>query len=267
MPERDTYEVYALKYAHHMRKSADNFIGGDEHDTPMPLDYFVWAIRGEGGTYVVDTGFSAEMGRKRRRNVIRPPAGALKMIGIDAETVKDVIISHMHYDHAGNHEMFPSARYHIQDKEMRQCTGRGMCHAHLRQPFEAEDVAAMVRRIFEERVCFHDGAHELAPGLSLHHIGGHTLGLQVVRVRTRRGWVVVASDATHFYANFEQGRPFPVVTNLADMLEGFNTLRALASSPDHVIPGHDPLVLQRYPAAGAGLEGIVARLDAEPRGS
>jgi glyoxylase-like metal-dependent hydrolase (beta-lactamase superfamily II) len=264
MPEDDSFEVYALKYAHHMRRSAENFIGGDEHDAPMPLDYFVWAIRGAGGTYVVDTGFSAEMGRKRNRHVIRPPAEALKTIGIDAAAVTDVIISHMHYDHAGNHEMFPNACYHLQDREMQQCTGRGMRHAHLRQPFEAEDVAAMVRRVFEGRVMFHDGAHELAPGLSLHHIGGHTLGLQVVRVRTRRGWVVVASDATHFYANFEQGRPFPVVTDLAGMLEGFRTLRTLASSPEHVIPGHDPLVLERYPTPAAGLEGIVARLDVAP---
>jgi len=267
MPEDDSYEVYALKYARHERRAAENFIGGDEHDAPMPLDYFVWAIRGAGGTYVVDTGFSAEMGRKRNRAVLRSPAEALGMIGIDAAAVKHVVISHMHYDHAGNHEMFPNARYHVQDKEMQQCTGRGMCHAYLRWPFEAEDVAVMVRRIFEGRVDFHDGAHELAPGLSLHHVGGHTLGLQVLRVRTRRGWVVVASDATHYYANFEQERPFPVVANVAEMLEGFRTLRTLASSPDHVIPGHDPLVLERYPAAAAGLEGIVARLDADPRHS
>jgi len=265
MPESDAYEVYALKYAHLMRGSSENFIGGDEHDVPMPLDYFVWAIRGDRATYVVDTGFSTEMGRKRNRNVIRPPAETLKMIGIDAATVKDVIISHMHYDHAGNHDMFPEARYHVQDREMQQCTGRGMCHAHLRQPFEAEDVAAMVRRVFEGRVEFHDGDQELAPGLSLHHVGGHTLGLQIVRVRTRRGWVVLASDATHFYANFQQSRPFPIVTNLADMLEGYRTLNRLASSRDHIIPGHDPLVLERYPAAGGGLEGIVARLDVEPR--
>ena len=90
------------------------------------------------------------------------------------------------------------------------------------------------------------------------------MGLQVARVRTRRGWVVLASDASHFYANMEQSRPFPIVYNVADMLEGYGKLRALASSPQHIIPGHDPLVLKRYPPAAAGLEGIVARLDAEP---
>jgi glyoxylase-like metal-dependent hydrolase (beta-lactamase superfamily II) len=87
------------------------------------------------------------------------------------------------------------------------------------------------------------------------------MGLQVVRVATRRGWVVIASDASHFYANMEQVRPFPIVFNVADMVEGYARLRALADSPGHIIPGHDPLVLQRYPAPAESLRGIVARLD------
>jgi glyoxylase-like metal-dependent hydrolase (beta-lactamase superfamily II) len=139
-----------------------------------------------------------------------------------------------------------------------------MCHGVTRFPFEASDVSSMVHRIFEGRVAFHDGDDELAPGITLHHVGGHSMGLQVVRVRTRRGWVVVASDASHFYANMEQGRPYPILYNVGEMLEGFDTIQKLAESPRHVIPGHDPLVLARYPAAKPGLEGIVARLDAEP---
>jgi glyoxylase-like metal-dependent hydrolase (beta-lactamase superfamily II) len=87
------------------------------------------------------------------------------------------------------------------------------------------------------------------------------MGLQVVRVATRRGWLVLASDASHFYANMEQVRPFPIVYNVADMVEGYAQLRSLAESKDHIIPGHDPLVIQRYPAPAPGLEGIAARLD------
>jgi hypothetical protein len=90
------------------------------------------------------------------------------------------------------------------------------------------------------------------------------MGLQMVRVATQRGWVVLASDAAHFYANIEQGRPFPIVYNVFDMLAGHAKAYALASSRKHVIPGHDPLVMKRYPAPGADLEGIVARLDVEP---
>jgi len=60
-----SYEIYALKYAHHARRASENFIGGDPHDGPMPLDYFVWLIRGEGREIVVDTGFSEAMAKKR----------------------------------------------------------------------------------------------------------------------------------------------------------------------------------------------------------
>jgi glyoxylase-like metal-dependent hydrolase (beta-lactamase superfamily II) len=89
--------------------------------------------------------------------------------------------------------------------------------------------------------------------------------LQGVRVKTRRGPVVLAADAAHLYAHMETGRIFPITYNVAEVVEGYETLKKLAASPKHVVPGHDPLVLARYPAAKAGLEGWVVRLDAEPR--
>jgi glyoxylase-like metal-dependent hydrolase (beta-lactamase superfamily II) len=136
-----------------------------------------------------------------------------------------------------------------------------MCHACFRGPFEVEDVVGMVRRVYENRVRFHSGDAEIFPGVSLHLIGGHTMGLLAVRVATRRGWVVLASDASHFYANMEEVRPFPIVWSVAEMVDGYRRLRELAESPAHIIPGHDPLVLERYPAPSRELQGVVARLD------
>ena len=81
---------------------------------------------------------------------------------------------------------------------------------------------------------------------------------------TRRGWLVLASDASHFYENMEAGRPFPIVYNVGDMLRAYDAMRRLAETPRHIIPGHDPLVLERYPAADPALDGIAVRLDAEP---
>jgi len=255
------YEVYAVKYAHHERRASHNFIGGDPHDGPMPLDYFVWLVRGEGREVLVDTGFSAAMAAKRGRQHLRCPTEGLRLLGVDSSELRDVVITHLHYDHVGGFELFPRATFHLQEREMGYATGRYMCQECFRGAFEAEDVAGMVRRVYDGRVRFHDGDAEVMPGVSLHLIGGHTMGLQAVRVATRRGAVVLASDASHFYANMEQVRPFPIVWSVAEMVDGYRRLRELAESPAHIIPGHDPLVLQRYPAPSAALEGIVARLD------
>jgi len=257
----DNYEIYAIKYAHNERRASENFIGGDPHDGPMPLDYFVWLLRGGGREIVVDLGFSAAMAAKRRREHLRCPTEGLRLLGCDSRAVKDVVITHLHYDHAGNFELFPAATFHLQDREMQYATGRHMAQPVFNGAYEVEDVVGMVRRVYGGRVRFHSGDADLAPGVSVHLIGGHTMGLQVVRVATRRGWVVLASDASHFYANMEQVRPFPIVFSVAHMVAGYGRLLALAGSPAHIIPGHDPLVLERYPAPARDLEGIVVRLD------
>ena len=266
MAELEPCEIYAIKYADHQRRASENFLGGDPHDAPMPMDYFVWAIKGASRTWIVDTGFDAGVGKRRQRNVIRCPSEGLKALDIDPDRVEDVIITHMHYDHAGNHGLFQRARFHVQDKEMFYSTRRCMCHATLGHSFDVEGVVAMVRRVYDGRIAFHDGEEEIAPGISVHYVGGHTMGLQMVRVWTKRGWVVLASDASHYYANMEQARPYPTVYNVADMLAGHKKAYALASSPRHVIPGHDPLVLKRYPTPHRDLQGIVVRLDADPTG-
>jgi glyoxylase-like metal-dependent hydrolase (beta-lactamase superfamily II) len=135
---------------------------------------------------------------------------------------------------------------------MAYATGRHMCHRALRTPFAVEDVVHMVRHVYAERVVFHDGEAEIAPGVTLHRVGGHSDGLQVVRVPTRRGPVVIASDAVHLYANMSRQNPFPIVFHLGDMLEGWRTLERLAGSPERVVPGHDPRVTEIYPTARRG---------------
>jgi glyoxylase-like metal-dependent hydrolase (beta-lactamase superfamily II) len=191
-------------------------------------------------------------------------ADGLAALGVGVETVEQVIVTHLHYDHCGNHDLFPRARYHLQDEEMAYATGRCMCHATLRIPFEAEDVVAMLRKVFADRVRFHDGTWEMAPGITVHRIGGHSKGLQCVRVKTRRGHVVLASDASHLYAHVNDGKVFPVTYSVGDVLEGYETLKRLAESPDHIVPGHDPDVARRYPEARPGLGDDVVRLDVDP---
>jgi glyoxylase-like metal-dependent hydrolase (beta-lactamase superfamily II) len=258
----DVYEILALKYAElTQRKRLESFIGADDHDQPHPIDYFVWAIRNAQRTIVVDTGFDAIEGAKRGRRVIRAPAAALEQIGIAAGQVDQVVITHLHYDHAGTLSAFPKARFHLQAAEMAYATGPCMCHTFLRHPFTVDHVCEMVKNVYSGRVIFQDGDAEVAPGVTVHKIGGHSRGLQSVRVATAHGPVVLASDASHFYENFEKGKVFPVTVDIADVLAGYQRIVALAGSPRRVVPGHDPLVLQRYPALNSETEGVVHRVD------
>jgi glyoxylase-like metal-dependent hydrolase (beta-lactamase superfamily II) len=261
----DTYEVYAVRYASFQNRTRrETFLGVDPHDAaPMPVDYYVWVIRNAARTVVVDTGFDHAEGGRRNRVLTCLPRDGLARLGVDAGQVADVIVTHLHFDHAGTIGDFPRARLHLQEAEMAYATGRCMGYETLRHPYSVEHICGMVRQVFAGRVTFHAGDEEVAPGLSVHLIGGHAKGIQAVRVRTRRGWVVLASDAAHYYENFLEYRPFIIVHDVEATLRGYDRMRVLASSVDHIIPGHDPDVLRRYPAV-PGLEGIACRLDVPP---
>ncbi len=263
----DVYEIYAIKYAQRGGVARDHFIVADAHDLPMPMDYFVWVIKSVERSVVVDIGFTADEAERRKREHLRCPAEALQLVGVDAETVENVVITHLHYDHAGNVDKFPNATFHLQDDEMIFATGRSMRHKFFRAAYNVEDVVGMVRALYGGRVQFHDGDSDLAPGISLHAMPGHTRGMQSVRVNTSRGQVMLASDASHFMGNLTRRNPFVLAHSVQDMLDSFVRLEALAESQEHIIPGHDPLVMRCYPAASPELEGIVARLDLEPHAS
>ena len=262
------YELHAVKYAELTgRRRSDLFVGGDPHDGQIDMDYFVWAAVGAGRVCVVDTGFGPEVAARRGRRYLQPPAESLAILGIDPQRVEDVVITHMHYDHAGNFDLFPNARFHVQDRELAFATGRQMTHAFLRAMYEVDDIVTIVRAVYDGRVVFHDGDALIAPGIEAFLVGGHTRGLQAVRVATARGAVVLASDTSHYYENLEEGRVFSVLDSASDVLEGYRRLRELAARPSLIVPGHDPLVMRRYPPSHDRLAGIAVRLDVEPDAS
>ena len=260
MVKAPNFEVYAVRYAYREARRDEHYYGHDPHDGPMPMDYFVWAAVSSDHTVVVDTGFTAEVAARRGREHLRSPAEGLEALAIDCARVPYVILTHLHYDHVGNLGDFPAATFVVQEEEMAFWTGRYAGKEQFRILIEAGDVLYLVRENFRGRLRFVAGSEEIVPGIEVHRTGGHSAGLQVVRVKTERGNVVLASDATHFYANVEEDRPYGIVSDLARMYGAFDLVRSLADSPDHVVPGHDPLVMQRFPPAREGLEGGAVRI-------
>ena len=162
MPGLETYEVFAIRYATRVGARRDHFIGGDPHDEAMRMDYFVWVARNSHRTVVIDTGFLPEMAIKRQRELLIRPSAGLALLGVNPAEVRDVVLTHMHYDHVGGFDDFPRANFHLQDAEMSFATGRHMCNHYMRHGYEGDDVAAMVKLVYKDRVCFHKGTHELA---------------------------------------------------------------------------------------------------------
>ena len=173
MSSSDTYEIYALRYGFLDRNRQSNFRDPiDDPDAEMSMDYYIWAIRNDERTVIVDTGFDHGEGKRRGRTVERLPAAALASLGINATLVEDVVITHLHYDHAGTLSHFPSAKFHIQEQEMRFATGKWMLDNAERVAYTADHVAELVYRLFEKRVVFHDGDGEVAPGITVHCMPG-----------------------------------------------------------------------------------------------
>jgi glyoxylase-like metal-dependent hydrolase (beta-lactamase superfamily II) len=187
----------------------------------------------------------------------------LANFGIAADMVNDVILTHLHYDHSGNFDRFPHAQFHLQEQELQYATGRYMQYPHLQHAFELDDVCGLVRMNYSQRVRFYEGDDEVRPGVHVHRTGGHSAGLQFVSVHTKRGWVVLASDSSHYYEHMESYRPFSIAFHVGEMMASIDRLKKVAPSPQHIIPGHDPLVMARYPVV-AGTDGLIVRLDEAP---
>ena len=256
------WEVHAIKYAdRNARTRGDSFIFDDNHDAPHAMDYYMWLLRRGDRVILVDTGYDHEEATARGRPIRLDPREALAPLGLRPEDITEVIVTHLHYDHAGGLALFPNAHLHLQAAEMAFATGPCMCHDTLRAPFTAGHICEAVTRLYRGKLTFHDGDAEIADGVTVHCFGGHSRGLQAVRVRTEAGAMVLASDAAHFYENIWARKPFPIVVDLQDMLDGFSRLEQLASRPALIIPGHDPLVREHF---APGLAAHITRLDLGP---
>ncbi|GAA2213998.1 N-acyl homoserine lactonase family protein [Nonomuraea monospora] len=245
-----TYRVYAVRYAQRDARRGEHFHGYESGgDSPHPTSYYVWAAVSGEHTVVIDTGIApGRAARVAGLDYRCSPVEALAELGISAESAGHVVLTHLHYDHTGTARDFPRARYVVQQAELDYWSGPWAERiARERWLLNDDDLAHLTAARKDGRALVVDGDAFVTPGLSVHLVGGHTAGMQVVRVATARGHVVLASDASHFYENLESDRPFPILHSMPGMYGAFDRIRELADDPGLVVAGHDPLVLERFP--------------------
>ncbi|MFY0634282.1 MAG: N-acyl homoserine lactonase family protein [Vannielia sp.] len=261
-----TWKIFGIRHAvNTVRTRAQNFIVDPDPTALLQLDFYCWVLQSADRTIIVDTGLDPEKGAKNQHVQVISPPEAWKALGIDPTEVDTCILTHAHYDHLGYLDALPNAKFHMQAEEMAYVTGPWMEKPVFRHAYAPSEVARLVTLLHEERLHLHGRTHSIADGVTAHWTGGHCAGQEVLRVRTERGWVVLASDALHYHEELERGVPFAVVFNVSDMIAAHDLIRDLAESDDHILPGHDPRTVRIYPAISDDLAGKVLRLDVSPR--
>lgn len=205
------------------------------------LPYFFWLLVPEdgGAPVVVDTGFSEEA--QKARNPVyedyRSQRELLGHFGVKPSEVETLVVSHLHWDHFASPRLFSSARFYLQKREI-DFWRSDAAEYHFINHFLG-DLPEAERLLEAGRMELIDGEAEIADGLRLHRVGGHTPGLQVVRFRTKRGWAVLAVDAAYLYRSFESMIPPGIHVHVDDALRALDAVKDLADAPGLIFAGHD----------------------------
>lgn len=261
-PSPPVAEVYAVKFGAMTGGNQGRFF---QHaparflEQPGHLDFMVWVISIDGQHIVVDAGLTHEVAQRRDRPIFQLPSEAVQLVGVDPAAVSYLILTHLHYDHAGDLDPFTTAQVVVQQSELQFWTGPYARRGEFGRLVELHDLQRLIALNLEGRLLQVDGDREIVPGVSVHLVGGHTAGTQIVSVNTARGTVVLASDASHLQAHVAEDQPADVATDMIRMYAAFDRISELASSAELIIPGHDAEVFERFPAV-AGHERIAVRI-------
>ena len=255
---KPNYEVYAIRYATLPGFPVAELVAGAEPDRKLDIAMMIWLIRGNGRNILVDSGFYHDRFFKDWHVTdFTKPSDTLKRLGLKPEDITDLIISHMHWDHADGMDLFPNARIWIQKDELQYYAGEAWQSKDTHGGIDADDVLTLVKLNTQGRVGMVDGdAKEILPGITCYTGGRHTYASQYVGVSTAAGTVVLASDNMYLYENLEKHVPIAETLDAASNLRAQDRMKQIASSPGLIIPGHDPAVIAKFPNVAPGIAKI-----------
>jgi glyoxylase-like metal-dependent hydrolase (beta-lactamase superfamily II) len=249
------YDVYAIHYATLPDFPVSELVAGADPARKLDIAMMIWLIRGNGRNILVDSGFYHDRFFKEWHvNDFIKPSEAFKPLGLKPEDITDVIISHMHWDHADGMDLFPNARIWIQKDELQYYAGEAWQSKDTHGGIDPGDVLTLVKLNTEGRVGMVNGdAQEIIPGITCYTGGRHTYASQYVGVSTKAGTVVLASDNMYLYENLEKHVPIAATLDAASNLRAQDRMKQLAASPGLIIPGHDPAVMAKFPRVASGV--------------
>jgi glyoxylase-like metal-dependent hydrolase (beta-lactamase superfamily II) len=249
-----TYEIYAIRYATLKDFSVAGLVEGADKSRKMDIAMMVWLVRGGGHNILFDSGFYREKFMRQWHPAdYEKPSVALRRAGLGPEDITDVVISHIHWDHADGFDLFPKAKIWIQKEELEYYAGEAW-QGHARTAADPEDILGLVKLNTEGKVGLVAGdAQQIFPGITCYTGGKHTWQSQFLGVSTTAGTVVLASDNVYLYENLEKHVPIAATLDARSNLRAQDRMRELAASPKLIIPGHDPAVMKNFPETAPGV--------------
>jgi glyoxylase-like metal-dependent hydrolase (beta-lactamase superfamily II) len=242
------YDVYAIRYATIPGFKVSGLIEGADPARRIDIAMMVWLIRGNGRNVLVDSGFyRPSIFKNWKVDPFVRPDEAVARAGVKPEEVTDVILTHAHWDHAGGAELFPKARIWIQKEEYQYYTVDAWKPDGKHGGIDREDMDFLERANKGGRLHLVDGDQEILPGIRVYTGGRHTYASQYVSVAAKPGTIVLASDNMYLYENLEKHVPIAQTFDAKSNLAAQDRMKTIASSPRLIVPGHDPLVMTRFP--------------------
>ena len=249
---KPVYEVFAIRYASIPDFPVNALVAGADPARKLSIAMTVWLVRGNGRNILVDSGFyRPQFFKSWKVDDFAKPSDAVAQAGVKPEEITDVIITHMHWDHADGMDLFPNARIWVQKDEYVYYTGEAWQQPRTHGGIDPDDVLAAVKLNMAGRLSLVNGdAQEIVPGITCYTGGKHTFQSQYVGVSTHAGTVVLASDNMYLYENLEKHVPIAQTLDAASNLRAQDRMKQLAASPRLIVPGHDPAVFEKFPKVG-----------------
>lgn len=248
------YEVYAIRYATVKDFSVAGLIAGADRSRKMDIAMMVWLVKGDGRNVLFDSGFYREQYMKQWKPIdYVKPSEAVGRVGLKAEDITDVIISHIHWDHADGFDLFPKAKIWIQKDELEYYAGEAW-QGHRRTAADPETILGLVKMNIEQRVGLVNGdAQQILPGITCYIGGKHTYASQYIGVSTAAGTVILASDNAYTYENLERRVAIAQTLDADSNLRAQDRMKQLAASERLIVPGHDPAVMTKFKEVAPGV--------------
>jgi glyoxylase-like metal-dependent hydrolase (beta-lactamase superfamily II) len=242
------YEIYGIRYATLKDFSVAGLVAGADKSRKMDIAMMIWLIKGDGHNILFDCGFYRDQFMKQWHPAdYERPSVALERAGLKPEDITDVIISHIHWDHADGFDLFPKAKIWIQKDELEYYAGEAW-EGHKRTAADPDDLLGLIKLNTQGKVgLVHGDAQEILPGIICYLGGKHTFASQYIGVSTAAGTVILASDNVYLNENIEKHVPIAATLDPESNLKAQDRMKDLAASPKLILAGHDPAVMKNFP--------------------